>query len=58
MIVFSPEQSLAALLTKIQKTAQNDGCKDTDCVVSIPAWWPQFQRCKLLEAFTISSLKC
>jgi hypothetical protein len=37
-IILTPEQALAAFLTKIQTTAKNDGCKDTTCVVAIPGW--------------------
>lgn len=58
MVILTPEQVLAALMTKIQLTANNDGCKDTNCVISIPGWWPQFQRCRLLDALTISQLQC
>lgn len=57
--VFTPEQILAILLTKLKELSESYlKTKVSDCVLSVPSYWTDCQRRALLDAAKISDLNC
>ncbi|XP_065669200.1 97 kDa heat shock protein [Hydra vulgaris] len=57
--VFSAEQIVAMLLTELKQTAQeNLKIKVTDCVISVPSYFTDFQRRSVLNSAQIAGLNC
>jgi heat shock protein 4 len=56
--VFSVEQITAALLQKLKGVAEKglENQRVTDCVLSVPSWWPEAPRRALLDAANIAGL--
>jgi len=56
---FLPEQVMAMVLTYLKQTAEaNLNSKVTDCVISVPAFYTDYQRRALLCASQIAGLNC
>ena len=55
---FTPEQLLAAMLSKLKENAEMalDGKIVSDCVISVPSYYTEQQRRKLLEASQMANL--
>lgn len=57
--VFTPEQIMAMLLSELKSIAETNLQKVvTDCVISVPSFYTDFQRRALLRATKIASLNC
>lgn len=57
--VFTPEQIMAMLLTELKGTAESSLQKTvTDCVISVPSFYTDFQRRAFLRAANIAGLNC
>jgi len=56
--VFSVEQIAAALLQKLKGVAEKglENQRVTDCVLTVPAWWPEAPRKAMLDAANIAGL--
>ncbi|KAL9971511.1 hypothetical protein ACROYT_G017682 [Oculina patagonica] len=57
--VFSPEQIMAMLLTKLKMISERElSTKVVDCVVSIPCYYTDRQRRAMLDAVSMAGLNC
>lgn len=57
--VFSPEQIMATLLTKLKIISEKElASKVTDCVVSVPCYYTDRQRRAMLDAVSMAGLNC
>jgi molecular chaperone DnaK (HSP70) len=57
--VFSPEQILAILLTKLKDVTESYlKTKISDCVLTVPCYWTDTQRRSVLDASKIVELNC
>ncbi|XP_031563495.1 heat shock 70 kDa protein 4-like isoform X2 [Actinia tenebrosa] len=57
--VFSPEQVMAMLFTRLKTTAEIGlGTKVTDCVVSVPSYYTDRQRRTMLDSTAMAGLNC
>ncbi|XP_062983054.1 heat shock protein 105 kDa [Elgaria multicarinata webbii] len=57
--LFSVEQIMAMLLTKLKETAENNLKKPvTDCVISVPSFFTDAERRSLLDAAQVVGLNC
>lgn len=57
--VFSPEQIMAMLLTKLKTISEKElSTKVTDCVVSVPCYYTDRQRRAMLDSVSMAGLNC
>ncbi|XP_015758027.1 PREDICTED: 97 kDa heat shock protein-like [Acropora digitifera] len=57
--VFSPEQIMGMLMTKLKVTSEAElSTKVTDCVVSVPSYYAERQRRAMLDAVAMAGLNC
>jgi molecular chaperone DnaK (HSP70) len=57
--IYLPEQVMAMVLTYLKQTAESKlNSKVSDCVISVPAFYTDFQRRALLSASQIAGLNC
>lgn len=57
--VFSPEQVMAMMLTKLKMISETElSTKVTDCVVSVPSYYTDKQRRAMLDAVSMAGLNC
>lgn len=57
--VYTPEQLMAMLLTELKTTTQAKlQTKVTDCVISVPSYFTDYQRRSLLQAVEVAGVKC
>jgi molecular chaperone DnaK (HSP70) len=57
--VFTPEQILAILLTKLKDVTESYlKTKISDCVLTVPCYWTDTQRRSVLDASKIVELNC
>jgi len=57
--IFLPEQIMAMVLTYLKQTAESNlNSKVADCVISVPAFYTDYQRRALLCASQIAGLNC
>lgn len=57
--IFKPEQCMTMLLSELKNTAEtNLNTKVTDCVISIPSYYTDYQRRSLKQAIDVAGIKC
>ncbi|CAH3018025.1 unnamed protein product [Porites evermanni] len=57
--VFSPEQVMAMILTKLKVISETElSTKVTDCVVSVPCFYTDRQRRAMLDAVSMAGMNC
>lgn len=57
--VFSPEQIMAMLLTKLKTISEKElSTKVTDCVVSVPCYYTDRQRRAMVDSVAMAGLNC
>lgn len=54
---FSPEQLMAMVLSKAKRTIETE-CVDFDACITIPVWWGEYERQRLLDATRIAKMSC